>query len=100
MTEHAFNDPDLFDIDFSEPSNEPVSDAEMAADEALDLLILGDDTSEFDGELIELDLDLDDEDEDGLLPGEDMDGDFDTGMASAGFGTDEDYGLYDAPDWD
>lgn len=24
-------------------------------------------------------------------PGEDMDGDFDSGMASAGFGTDEDY---------
>jgi hypothetical protein len=26
------------------------------------------------------------------LPGEDMDGDFDSAMASAGFGTDEDYG--------
>jgi hypothetical protein len=28
------------------------------------------------------------------LPQEDMDGDFDSGMASAGFGTDEDYGYY------
>jgi hypothetical protein len=27
-------------------------------------------------------------------PNEDMDGDFDSGMASAGFGTDEDYGYY------
>jgi hypothetical protein len=27
--------------------------------------------------------------------GEDMDGDFDSGMASAGHGTDEDYGFYD-----
>jgi hypothetical protein len=27
-------------------------------------------------------------------PDESMDGDFDTGMASAGFGTDEDYGCY------
>ena len=26
--------------------------------------------------------------------GEDMDGDFDSAMASAGFGTDEDYGYY------
>ena len=26
---------------------------------------------------------------------ESMDGDFDSAMASAGFGTDEDYGLYD-----
>lgn len=29
-----------------------------------------------------------------LLPGEDMDGDFDSAMASAGLGTDEDYGYY------
>lgn len=28
------------------------------------------------------------------LPGEDMDGDFDSAMASAGYGTDEDYGDY------
>jgi len=28
------------------------------------------------------------------LPGEDMDGDFDSAMASAGFGTDEDYGYF------
>jgi len=64
---------------------------------------IGDDTSEFDGELElpELDLELNDTEEDGedptfymMLPGEDMDGDFDTGMASAGFGTDEDYGCY------
>jgi len=27
-------------------------------------------------------------------PDESMDGDFDSGMASAGFGTDEDYGCY------
>jgi len=26
--------------------------------------------------------------------GEDMDGDFDSAMASAGFGTDEDYGMF------
>jgi hypothetical protein len=31
---------------------------------------------------------------DDCIPGEDMDGDFDSGMASAGFGTDEDYGCY------
>ena len=72
---------------------------------AMNAHILGDDLGwddNFDGPIgddlpeIELDLDLDDEDEDGpdLLPGEDMDGDFDTGMASAGFGTDEDYGYY------
>jgi len=29
----------------------------------------------------------------GLLPGEDMDGDFDSAMASAGHGMDEDYGF-------
>jgi len=39
------------------------------------------------------------EDSDEADPG-DMDGDFDTGMASAGFGTDEDYGCYDGPDCD
>lgn len=27
-----------------------------------------------------------------------MDGDFDSGMASAGFGTDEDYGCYSSDD--
>jgi hypothetical protein len=27
-----------------------------------------------------------------------MDGDFDSGMASAGYGTDEDYGLFDSGD--
>lgn len=31
-------------------------------------------------------------------PGEDMDGDFDSGMSSAGFGTDEDYNHYDYGD--
>ena len=30
----------------------------------------------------------------GHYPGEEMDGDWDSGMASAGFGTDEDYGYY------
>jgi hypothetical protein len=47
------------------------------------------------------DYDYDDEewDDDGLLPGEDMDGDFDSGMASAGFGTDEDYGYYGGDEW-
>ena len=44
---------------------------------------LGDDTSEYDDEL--------DEDEDWR---EDMYGDFDSAMTSAGFGTDEDYGYY------
>lgn len=39
--------------------------------------------------------DMDDMDEDERYMGEDMDGDFDSGMASAGFGTDEDYGYYD-----
>jgi hypothetical protein len=29
-----------------------------------------------------------------MYPGEEMDGDFDSGMASAGLGTDEDYGYY------
>lgn len=31
---------------------------------------------------------------------ESMDGDFDSAMASAGFGTDEDYGYYGEPDDD
>lgn len=30
---------------------------------------------------------------------EDMDGDFDSGMSSAGFGTDEDYGCYGDDGW-
>lgn len=34
------------------------------------------------------------DDEPGDQPDESMDGDFDSGMASAGFGTDEDYGYY------
>lgn len=33
-------------------------------------------------------------------PNEDMDGDFDSGMASAGLGTDEDYNHYDYGDDD
>ena len=43
---------------------------------------------------------LEDNDLDGYSPVQDsepdesMDGDFDSGMASAGFGTDEDYGYY------
>lgn len=34
------------------------------------------------------------EDYEERYPGEDMDGDFDSAMASAGFGTDEDYGYF------
>lgn len=34
------------------------------------------------------------EDGETVEPDESMDGDFDSGMASAGFGTDEDYGYY------
>lgn len=41
---------------------------------------------------------LDFDREDFYLPGEDMDGDFDSAMTSAGFGTDEDYGYY-GDDW-
>lgn len=37
---------------------------------------------------------LDDDGPADLLPGEDMDGDHDSAMASAGFGTDEDYGYF------
>lgn len=37
----------------------------------------------------------DDEDDE---PDESMDGDFDTGMTSAGFGTDEDYGYHGGDD--
>lgn len=36
--------------------------------------------------------------EDRLLPGEDMDGDHDSAMSSAGWGTDEDYGYYGGDD--
>lgn len=42
--------------------------------------------------------DADDEFEDNE-PNEDMDGDFDSGMASAGFGTDEDYGYNGEDEW-
>jgi len=38
------------------------------------------------------------EEEDDDYP-DDMDGDFDSGMASAGFGTDEDYGDYGDDGW-
>lgn len=41
--------------------------------------------------------DVDTEDDPGDMD-ESMDGDFDTGMASAGFGTDEDYNHYDYGD--
>jgi hypothetical protein len=34
------------------------------------------------------------EEDNRMFPGEEMDGDFDSGMASAGYGTDEDYGYY------
>lgn len=47
----------------------------------------GDDVSEFDGE-------PHNDDECGPLPGEDMDGDHASALASAGFGTDEDYGYF------
>ena len=47
---------------------------------------------------VEQDWDYEDDYFDCLLPGEDMDGDFDSGMASAGFGTDEDYGYYGGED--
>jgi hypothetical protein len=30
---------------------------------------------------------------------ESMDGDFDSAMTSAGFGTDEDYGMFDGGEW-
>jgi hypothetical protein len=36
---------------------------------------------------------------DDSYPGEDMDGDHDSAMASAGFGTDEDYGCFGGDDW-
>jgi hypothetical protein len=42
---------------------------------------------------------LEDEEDDEYFPGEDMDGDFDSAMASAGFGTDEDYGCYGGDDY-
>lgn len=41
---------------------------------------------------------LDFDREDFYLPGEDMDGDFDSAMESAGMGTDEDYNHYDYGD--
>lgn len=53
---------------------------------------LGDDTSEYDEEEWDEDEDWQ-EDVD-----ESMDGDFDSAMASAGFGTDEDYGCYGCDD--
>jgi hypothetical protein len=46
----------------------------------------GDDTSEHDGEV--------DEEEGEDEPNDSMDGDHDSAMASAGFGTDEDYGYF------
>lgn len=44
------------------------------------------------------DIDPSDCSENGLW--DDMDGDFDSAMASAGYGTDEDYGGYDGFDYD
>ena len=35
-----------------------------------------------------------DEDDEDYIPGEDMDGDHESALASAGFGTDEDYGCF------
>jgi hypothetical protein len=45
---------------------------------------------------------LDDDEDDGhdCEPDDSMDGDFDSAMASAGFGTDEDYGDYGCCDID
>ena len=37
--------------------------------------------------------------EDNIEPDESMDGDFDSAMASAGHGTDEDYGYYGDPEF-
>lgn len=63
-------------------------------------IMYGSDPSERD----EYDDDRWDEDEDTDLDDvdESMDGDFDTGMASAGYGTDEDYGHFgdDSGDWE
>lgn len=41
-----------------------------------------------------------DDDMDGQYYDDSMDGDFDSAMASAGYGTDEDYGGYDGFDYD
>ena len=50
---------------------------------------------ELEGRYVEVCEDCAMEDEDSRSePDESMDGDFDSGMASAGFGTDEDYGYY------
>ena len=46
-----------------------------------------------------IDDDLDERFEDWRDDAEAMDGDFDSGMASAGFGTDEDYGCYGDDGW-
>lgn len=43
------------------------------------------------------DYDDDEEEEDFDGPDDSMDGDFDSGMSSAGFGTDEDYDHYETP---
>lgn len=48
-------------------------------------------------QVLEMDEDgniIEDGDDERMYPGEDMDGDFDSAMASAGHGTDEDYGYY------
>lgn len=58
----------------------------------------GDDVSEYADELDERDDACDPNQDDGLLPGEDMDGDHASALASAGFGTDEDYGGFDSCD--
>ena len=47
--------------------------------------------AEYEAWLDDLEEDYDDT---GTFMDESMDGDFDSGMASAGFGTDEDYGYY------
>jgi hypothetical protein len=42
---------------------------------------------------------LDDDEAEGEDYDDSMDGDFDSAMASAGFGTDEDYGCYGGDEW-
>lgn len=51
------------------------------------------------GDLDENDEMVDDDDPNECEPDESMDGDFDSGMASAGLGTDESYGYYGDGEW-
>jgi hypothetical protein len=49
--------------------------------------------------LNEILLDEDDEEDEDEDLDDSMDGDFDSAMASAGYGTDEDYGCYGGDEW-